>query len=371
MRLETTVISDKPDIYSGSTRDLKTFFCGVLGGVWRSGRQRCDCLRELGCEVVPFDQHDYLQRALRRNRLFRLARGYYDEQALSQFNQDVLAALIAARPQVAWFEWPFLLKRETLLEAASRMPDCVMVSFQDDNPFGSRLGELRRWQHFLEAIPAYDLHFLKRPADLIEFHRREARRTELFRHGFYAPLFHHIPDPGFCGSRQEVSFVGTALDNRVQTISELLVRHQIPLQIYGNRWHRTLIYHRRKKCFHPAVVGEDYVRVIHSSRICLGFVSSSNGDEYTMRTFEIPACGGFLLAERTPTHQELFVEGQEAEFFASTDECADKIRFYLSHETSRARIAERGHQRCLASDYSLRRSLTRALEQIESVFVQK
>ena len=90
-----------------------------------------------------------------------------------------------------------------------------------------------------------------------------------------------------------------------------------------------------------------------------------------MRTFEIPACRGFLLAERTPLHQELFTEGKEAEFFSSTEECADKIRFYLSHESARAQIAQRGFQRCLDSDYSLRSSMAQALEQIESVFARQ
>ncbi|HEX4644788.1 MAG TPA: glycosyltransferase, partial [Verrucomicrobiae bacterium] len=125
-------------------------------------------------------------------------------------------------------------------------------------------------------------------------------------------------------------------------------------------------FYRHRRNFHPAVTGRDYAGVVSRSRISLGFVSSSNGDEYTMRTFEIPACGGFLLAERTPTHQELFTEGKEAEFFSSTEECAEKIRFYLERESVRMKIAERGYQRCLESDYSLRRRMDEAIEGIQT-----
>jgi spore maturation protein CgeB len=86
-----------------------------------------------------------------------------------------------------------------------------------------------------------------------------------------------------------------------------------------------------------------------------------------MRTFEVPACKGFFLAERTATHQELFDEGKEAEFFGSIEECADKIRFYLNNESTRDRIAEQGYQRCLKSGYSLHRSVSRAIDQIQAL----
>jgi hypothetical protein len=333
-----------------------------------SGWQRCECLKELGHWVVPFNQDSYVNRARRRSPLLRLHLNFYDEQVVSEFNRDLLAALVATRPQVAWLEWPFLLRSETLHEAATRLPDCVLVSFQDDNPFGTRPGELNRWQHFIDAIPSYDLHFLKRRADVAEFFSRGARRTELFRHGFYERLFRPLPEASIPQEmRQQVSFVGTPLDNRAEVITELLVRHRLPLRVFGGRWNRTLIYFRRRPCFRQPVLGEDYARVICGSKICLGFVSSSNRDEYTMRTFEIPACRGFLLAERTIAHQQLFTEGQEAEYFGSTEECADKIRFYLAHESARAQIAQQGFQRSHESDYSLRSSMARAVEQIESV----
>lgn len=81
-----------------------------------------------------------------------------------------------------------------------------------------------------------------------------------------------------------------------------------------------------------------------------------------MRSFEIPACRGFMLAERTPAHQALFEEGKEAEFFSSVEECADKARFYLDHPESRRAIAQAGYDRSIESDYSLRRRLRDVLQ---------
>ena len=39
-----------------------------------------------------------------------------------------------------------------------------------------------------------------------------------------------------------------------------------------------------------------------------------------------------LIAERTKGTQELFEEGNEAEFFATLDELSDKISFYFRNE---------------------------------------
>ena len=91
---------------------------------------------------------------------------------------------------------------------------------------------------------------------------------------------------------------------------------------------------------------------IASSRISLGFVREICPDQHTTRTFEIPAIGGFMLADRTDEHSEFFEEGKEAEFFGSDAEYADKLKYYLAHEEERDRIAKAGHERCLSSGYS-------------------
>jgi hypothetical protein len=333
-----------------------------------SGWQRCQALKELGHEVVPFEQGPLLARAT-LGKLKRLLTGrFYEERAVAQFNKTIFEALVSAEPDLAWLEWPQLVQRETLAGAVRRLPGCWLVSFQDDNPFGSRHEERERWAHFLEAVPEYDLHLVKRASDMTAMRRLGAKEVRPFMHGFYAPVFrplraHEVPT----ALRQPVSFVGSPLDHRVGVVSTLLNRHRVPLRVYGNRWNRTLPYYRHPSSFRSEVLAEDYVRVICGSQICLGFVSSSNRDEYSMRTFEIPACRGFFLAERTVTHQELFEEGKEAEFFDSPDECADKIRFYLKDETARHRIAEGGYRRCHASDYSLCARMDEALSQISTV----
>ena len=87
-------------------------------------------------------------------------------------------------------------------------------------------------------------------------------------------------------------------------------------------------------------------------------------DQHTTRTFEIPACGSMLLADRTEQHREFFEEGKEAEFFASCEELLDKTKFYCSNESARKRVAEAGYLRCKQGGYSYVCRLRRALQEL-------
>lgn len=90
-------------------------------------------------------------------------------------------------------------------------------------------------------------------------------------------------------------------------------------------------------------------------------------DRHVMRTFEIPACGAFMLAERTDEHLELFEENREAAYFGSVEELLDKVRYYLSHEDERQRIAKAGYRRVTAGRHTYLDRLKEILDQVKSL----
>ena len=112
------------------------------------------------------------------------------------------------------------------------------------------------------------------------------------------------------------------------------------------------------------VYADDYARALTGSKIGLGFLRKVCPDQHTTRTFEIPACGSLLLADRTAEHQDFFHEGREAEFFASGEELLDKIKFYGSNESARQRIAEAGYKRCIEGKYAYVHRLRAALDKV-------
>jgi len=115
------------------------------------------------------------------------------------------------------------------------------------------------------------------------------------------------------------------------------------------------------------VFGDDYARVLCASKINLAFLRKINRDTQTTRTMEIPACGAFMLAERTEDHQRLFEEGSEAVYFESDDELERQVRYYLAHDDERRSIARAGLQRCKSSGYSNSEQLAPVLAACEEI----
>ncbi|MBF0288332.1 MAG: glycosyltransferase [SAR324 cluster bacterium] len=333
-----------------------------------TGWQRCHVLKELGHDVTEFAQDNYHYHSLLRGIIKKVTGVYlFDKAVLSQFNQEFLDAITALKPEIAWIEKALLLLPETLEKAKKSLPGCTFVCYQDDDPFGPNHAERPLWKYFKETIPLYDLHYVLREVNINEFYEHGAQNVSLCKLGYLPTLFHPPPKNYLpLEYRHDVSFVGAARDNRIRDIGNLMNHYHIPVNVYGNGWHRTLVYYQHRAQFYPSVNSQEYAAIIWHSKISLGFVSAANRNDYTLRTFEIPACRGFLLAQRTEKHLELYEEGKEAEFFSSPEECADKIHFYLTHEKERLKIAEASYQRCIRSGYTLQQWISGALARIHS-----
>ena len=67
-----------------------------------------------------------------------------------------------------------------------------------------------------------------------------------------------------------------------------------------------------------------------------------------LRDFGVPLAGGFYWVERVEEYDEFFRPGVEVETWGTLEELFDKIRYYLSHDAERRRIALAGKQRAVA-----------------------
>jgi spore maturation protein CgeB len=79
-------------------------------------------------------------------------------------------------------------------------------------------------------------------------------------------------------------------------------------------------------------------------------------DIVTMRVFDVLACGGFLLADRSEALEEMFIPGVELECWTTLAELEEKVRYYQQHPEKAQAIAQAGRARVLR-DHTIRQRL--------------
>ena len=211
------------------------------------------------------------------------------------------------------------------------------------------------------ALPHYDFVFVTREVNVAEVAPINPK-VEFFPFAYH-PRIHRpveIP-PEF---QTDVVFVGTWEAERCKLLEQLVQQVPARYAIWGSFWSNA----GRSSPLQPYIIGrdaleDDQCRALGGAKIALAFLRKLNRDDYTQRTFEIPACGGLLLAERTARHASYYREGVEAEFFDPTnpEELIQKVRELLADSTRREAIREAGRQALKAQHHTYRDRLQRLL----------
>jgi len=226
------------------------------------------------------------------------------------------------------------------------------VNYMPDNPFGPRRDP--GWRLYMKDVPEFDLTVVPRQVSVADFRQRGAKDVMTVQFAFEETM-HFPPAAGWSDKDRdrEVSFIGSPYDRRGEIFARL-AGEGVPMTVSGssNSWGKALGPEMFGRMFREGeLTGDQYREGIWRSKINLSFITHSNADEFAHKSFEITACGGFLLAERSEGHTSRFVEDEEAVFFTGEDELLEKIRRYLPDEAARARIAAAGRARAVKSGY--------------------
>jgi spore maturation protein CgeB len=203
------------------------------------------------------------------------------------------------------------------------------------------------------ALPLYDWVFTTKTFGLTDMREQlGVVRASLIHFAFdpdlHRPLALSAQDEARYGC--DVSYIGTWSPKKEALLGEL-VRHRphLKLRIWGESWHNAVMPQLRSSIGGREVLGYEFVRALIASRINLSIMSearagSSRGDQIANRTFVVPACGAFVLHERTDELLKLFREGEQVTCFSDSKEMIDKIDYYLERPAMRHRIAEAGRE---------------------------
>jgi spore maturation protein CgeB len=311
-------------------------------------------LTRLGHDVLKFSSFEHFHRwhqgrsepepqSVLRRLQSRLGAG----PNVARLNRQLLERVSVAKPDVLLLYNARLVTLNALRRIRAVSPGTKLVVYCNDNPFRPDT-PIGIYRHVRASLSCCDLALAYRHENLAQFLAAGAPRVALLR-SYFVPD-HDYPEVPEVIDRRFVCdtvFAGHfESDNRVPLL-EAIVDAGFDLRLYGGGWASSGRYLRPDsplRRFLPAlpVVGSEYRQALCGSKVALCFLSTLNRDTYTRRNFQIPAMGVFLLSEFSEDLASLFVEGEEIAFFRSREELLEKLRYYLSHDAERNRIAERG-----------------------------
>ena len=272
-------------------------------------------------------------------------------------------------PDVVWVERALMIRPESL----RRIRECAdrpvtLLSYSEDDMFAPHNQSV--W--YRRCLPLFDAVFTTKSYNCEpgELPALGARRV-LFVDKAYDRYEHRplaLTAEELARYSADAAFVGTFEAERAGLLLRLAVEG-IEVRVWGNGWRAWMGRHPRLRVENRPVYGDEYAKVLCATKINLCFLRKINRDLQTDRTMELPACGAFMLAERTSEHLRLFEEGAEADYFNVSDpsEMIAKVRYYLANDEERRAVAAAGRRRALHSGYSHHHRLRWMLQQVQAM----
>ena len=325
---------------------------------YAKGYARWQALKRLGAEVEAISHTpvgDNEDGTPGHSLLFRIAWKLGIHMDTENINSSVPVRAQAFEPDLIWIEKGNMIHPSSITALHTICPNAIIASYSEDdmyNPINRSLAYQRGLKHY--HIVFVSKSFNARKEELPSLGARVCQFVDkAFDPEQHRPI--EITEAERKAYGSDVGFIGTYAPERGADLL-FLAENGLSVRVWGNGWeafggkHSNLRVERRALVNRPNDLR--YTKGILATKINLGFLRKINRDLQTDRSIEIPACGGFMLAEFSSEHDRLFANGDEAVFYKNRQDLLDKTRLYLSNDTLRHSIAKAGRARCVASNYS-------------------
>ncbi|MFC5385281.1 glycosyltransferase [Aquamicrobium segne] len=329
------------------------------GSFWSGATENglANGFRTLGWAVQEIDNRDF-QINPGRHLGLRLAARVFGKNMVKNYQNRILENCRVLKPDV------FLTVKgigitPDLLRQIRALGVCTMMYYPDVafNHRGVSVESFNEYDLFI-TTKTFQLEYLENMLG--------SEHVTYVPHGYSSSVHRPVFD---CTSEEsyhiDLLYSGNHSPYKQRWLEETLaiLPEEISVEIVGNRWARHGSAGVLARCGMPgAQMGVAYARAIQTARIniAIHFGPTASGweDLVSTRTFEIPACKGFMLHIDNDEVREFFKPGEEIDVFSTPEELADKVRFYLARPELRAQMIERAYARCVpAYSYAARAKL--------------
>lgn len=258
---------------------------------------------------------------------------------IRHFNRHLLETCRTFQPNVLLATGLAPLDQRTLEEIGTY--GIVRINYLTDDPWNP--AHKATW--FFDALASYDHVFSPRHSNLADIGRLGCDNAHFLPFA-YSPAIHFPEHDGMDKELPQfacdIAFVGGADRDRVNFVLPLIAEG-FDVRLYGGYWSR---FRETRKYACGQAASATLRKVVRGAKISLCLVRRANRDGHSMRSYEIPAMGGCMLAEDTEDHRTLFgPEGTSVQYFTTPEDLLDKAPTLLARKDERRRMANTARER--------------------------
>ena len=286
-------------------------------------------LKEVGSTIDIFAAPDFFVKNYSKSIFSKIYYRLFPKKILGTINNQLIFKISEFKPDIIWVFKGTEIFPQTLNKIKSK--GILLCNYNPDHPFiiSSRGGGN---QNVRDSVSLYDLHFCYNESVMEKIKNQYKISTVRL------PFGYELSDKLYeeCKKDEEllkVCFLGNPDKIRTNLIRRI-AENNIEVAVYGHGWDKWINF--PNVLVNDAVYDDDMWKTLRKYRVQLNIFRPHNLGSHNMRTFEIPAVGGIMLAPNSEEHQMFFQDGKEFFSYTSFDEALEKIKYLLALSTNQA-----------------------------------
>lgn len=305
---------------------MKLALLGILGGTHLGG-SFASAAKNLGINTSCIDA----SKAFDGPRLLRRLSWRFAGRRpprLRKFSEEVVGICLRESPDMLIALGTGFLTSSAVRRLRSSKVTCL--TFSADDPWNKSLQA--NWQ--ISAIPAYDIVFTPRRANVDDFRALGCAAVHYLPFGYDDELFGQSTGASN-GASLDVLFVGGADRDRVKFMKKFL-QSGLRVGLAGGYWDQ---FAETRAHALGIKTPQELSTATAAAKVNLCLVRRANRDGHVMRSFEIAAAGGCMLTEDTDEHREIFgPDGETVLYFHTAREASERASWLLARPAERERL---------------------------------